>query len=66
VVDTANIEAIVRARYRERSRISFRVRFLWREQSDIDCLTCLECPIVRFLETEGHRALGNLLSACQL
>jgi hypothetical protein len=28
-------------------------------------LTCLECPTGRFLETEGHRALGNLLAVCQ-
>jgi hypothetical protein len=44
----------------------FPSRFRWREQSDIDCLACFEYPAGRFLETEGHRALGNLLSACQL
>jgi len=54
-----------RARYRERTRISFRVRFRWRKQSDIDCLACLECPTGRFLEMEGHGAFGDLLAACQ-
>jgi hypothetical protein len=42
-----------RACYRERSCISFRVRFRWREQSDIDCLACFEYPAGRFLETEA-------------
>jgi hypothetical protein len=55
-----------RARYRERSRISFRVRFRWREQSDINCLACLECLTGRSLETQGRRPLGNLVPGCQL
>jgi hypothetical protein len=54
-----------RARYRERTRISFRVRFRWHRQSDIDCLACLECPTGRFLEMEGHGAFSDLLAACQ-